>query len=298
MQTDLLWVYEGNTSYLGDLLATRSGLWTPEDYRQSIAATAASLGPGRPGRTWRPLLDTAAAIPGMFGGGGFGSWRRGSDYYQEGELIWLEVANIIHAQSHGQKSFEDFFHVFYGGPNNGPEVNPYTFEELVSIFNSVVPYDWARYFNDRLNSTSPEAPLGGIEAGGWKLVYDDRPGQGNGRRGASLTYSLGLSLGGDGSVQDSIVDGPAYKAGVTSGMKIIGVNGRIYTADILSDAIAAAKNSGRAIELLVVADDYYKTCTVNYRDGERYPHLVRDADKPDYLAEILKPLRKEDGAGH
>jgi predicted metalloprotease with PDZ domain len=293
MQTDLLWVYEGNTSYLGDLLATRSGLWTPEEYRQNIAGVAASLGPGRPGRTWRPLLDTAAAIPGMFGGGGFGSWRRGSDYYQEGELIWLEVANIIYAQSHGQKTFEDFFRVFYGGPNNGPEVNAYTFEDLVRTFNSVVPYDWARFFNERLNSTSPDAPLGGIETGGWKLVYDNRPEQGGGRRGPGLTYSLGLSLGEDGSVQDSIVGGPAYQAGVTSGMKVIGVNGRMYTADILSDAISAAKSSGRAIELLVVNDDYYKTCSITYREGEKYPRLVRDAEKPDYLQEILKPLRKE-----
>jgi predicted metalloprotease with PDZ domain len=229
----------------------------------------------------------------MFGGGGFGSWRRGSDYYQEGELIWLEVANIIYAQSHGQKTFEDFFRVFYGGPNNGPEVNAYTFEDLVRTFNSVVPYDWARFFNERLNSTSPDAPLGGIETGGWKLVYDNRPEQGGGRRGPGLTYSLGLSLGADGSVQDSIVGGPAYQAGVTSGMKVIGVNGRMYTADILSDAISAAKSSGRAIELLVVNDDYYKTCSITYREGEKYPHLVRDAEKPDYLQEILKPLRKE-----
>ena len=59
METDMLWGYEGLTDYLGPMLAARSGLWTPEQYREYLASIAASLGPGRPGRTWRPLLDTA-----------------------------------------------------------------------------------------------------------------------------------------------------------------------------------------------------------------------------------------------
>jgi predicted metalloprotease with PDZ domain len=291
METDLLWVYEGNTSYLGDLLAARSGLWTPERYRQSMAAMAASLGPGSPGRTWRPLVDTAVAIPGMFGGGGFGNWRRGSDYYEEGELVWLEVANIIHEQSRGQKSFEDFFHIFYGGANNGPEVKTYTFEDLVRTLNAVAPYDWASFFHARLTSTSADVPTGGIEAAGWRLTFDDQlSAGGRPREDPGLIYSLGLSLGGDGTVSDSIYNGPAFKAGITSGMKVVGVNGRVYSPDLLNDAIKASKNSSQPIQLLVVADEYYKTCTIDYHEGERYPHLVRDASKPDYLGEILKPL--------
>ncbi len=295
METDLLWVYEGNTSYLGDLLATRSGLWKPEDYREAIAGIAANLGPGRPGRTWRPLLDTAVAIPGMFGGGGWSNWRRGSDYYEEGELVWLEVADIIHDQSHGQKSFEDFFHLFYGGPNNGPEIKTYTFDQLVQTLNQVVAYDWANFFRTRLNSNSPDAPAGGIEASGWKLSYDDKPSSPRGSRGGpGAAYSIGLSLGADGTVQDSIYNGPAFKAGITSGMKVIGINGRVFTPDLLSDALKASLNNSQAIQFLVVVDDYYKTCTVDYHGGERYPHLVRDTAKPDYLDDLLKPLLKQE----
>jgi predicted metalloprotease with PDZ domain len=293
METDLLWVYEGNTSYLGNLLATRSGLWTPEDYRQSLANTGASLGPGRPGRTWRPLVDTAAAVPGMFGGGGWSNWRRGSDYYEEGELLWLEVANLIHSQSHDQKSFEDFFHVFYGGENNGPEVIPYTFEELAQMLNQVVPFDWAGFLRERLNSNSPGAPVGGIEASGWKLEYTTEPAR-SGRGVSATAYSIGLSLSPDGTVTDSLYDGPAFRAGVTSGMKVIGVNGRVYRPEFLADAIKAGKNNPRPIELWVVVDDYYKTVTLDYHGGERYPHLVRDAGTPDYLSEMLKPLARQE----
>jgi predicted metalloprotease with PDZ domain len=292
METDLLWVYEGNTSYLGNLLATRSGLWTPEDYRQSLAGSAASLGPGRPGRTWRPLLDTAGAVPGMFGGGAWGNWRRGSDYYEEGELIWLEVANIIHERSRGEKSFEDFFHLFYGGPNNGPEVKTYTFEELTQLLNQVVAYDWAGFFQARLTSLAAEAPSGGIEASGWKVVYTGEAIRGS-RGPSSSTYSIGFNLAPDGSVTDSFYGGLAFQAGIAPGMKVAGVNGRVFKPEFLADAIRASRDSARPIELLVVADDYYKICTIDYHAGERYPHLVRDSAKPDYLSEILKPLAKQ-----
>jgi predicted metalloprotease with PDZ domain len=295
LQTSMLWVYEGNTSYLGDVLAARSGLWKPEDYRQALAGYSASLGPGRPGRTWRPLVDTATAVAGTFSGGpsaaGWQNWRRGLDYYEEGELLWLEAEAIIREQSHGQKSLEDFFHVFYGGPNNGPELKPYTFDELTQLLNQVVKYDWAGFWNERLNSTSAEAPVGGITASGWKLAFTPEPLLG-GRisRGISdSTFSIGLNLNKDGLVTDSIFRGLAYKAGIAPGMKIAGVNGRVFTPEILDDAIKASNRNSRPIELLVVANDYYKICSIDYHDGVRFPHLIRIAEKSDYLESLLKP---------
>lgn len=291
METDLLWVYEGGTSYFGDLLAARSGMWTADDYRQQLATIAASLGPGRPGRTWRPLLDTAVAIPGMFGGFGWGNWRRGSDYYEEGELIWLEVAGIIHQQSGGKKSFDDFARLFFGGTNNGPEVNTYTFDQLVQSLNQLVPYDWAKLLNDRLNSESPQAPTAGIESGGWKVDFNfakPKAGRGGARGPSGLLYSIGMTLGSDGTISDVLWDGPAFKAGLAPGMKVLGVNGRLYTSDVLADAIAVSKDN--AIELLVSGDSDYRMATLDYHGTQRYPELVRDESKPDYIDELIKPL--------
>jgi predicted metalloprotease with PDZ domain len=293
METDLLWGYEGLTDYLGPMLAARSGLWTPEEYHEYLASIAASLGPGRPGRTWRSLLDTAVGVPGLsgIGGGprGWFTWRRGTDYYDEGDLLWLEVATIIHRESRGQRSIDDFCQSFHGGTNKGPEVKTYTFGELVSALNAIAPFDWATFFNTRLDSTAPEAPTGGIENGGWKVTFSGDPSKLTGRRGgATDVYSIGLQLGPDGSVGDSIVGSPAFEAGISSGMKVIGVNGRVYTHDLLEDAIKAAKDSSQSISLLVVNDDYIKTLTVNYRGGSRYAHLVRDEQKPDYLDDLIK----------
>ena len=289
-ETDLLWGYEGLTDYLGPMLAARSGLWTPDQYHDYLASIAAMLGPGRPGRTWRPLLDTAVGEPGLGFARGWMSWRRGTDYYDEGDLMWLEVATIIHQTTNGQKSIDDFCHVFHGGPNNGPEVKTYTFDQLVSTLNSVAPYDWAAFFHQHLNSTSPNPPLGGIENGGWKFVMNGEPMHLPGRRGGfGEAYSIGLQVAPDGAIADSIVGSPAYKAGITSGMKLVGVNGRVYTHDDLEDAIAAAKDSQQPIALMVVIDDYYQTFNVDYHGGDRYPHLVRDDSKPDYLDQLIKP---------
>ena len=290
MKTDLLWGYEGLTDYLGPLLAARSGLFTPEQYHDWLASIAASLGPGRPGRTWRPLRDTADAEFGMgFGARGWLSWRRGTDYYDEGDLLWLEVATILHRESHGTKSIDDFCHAFHGGANNGPEVKPYTFDQLVSDLNSIAPYDWATLLHTRLDSTSPQAPVGGIGNGGWKVSYTDQPAKLEGRRGnPGYVYSIGLQVQADGTVSDSIVGSPAFESGVSSGMKVVGVNGRVFTPELLSDAVKDAKGTAKPITLLVVVDEFYRTCTINYHDGPRYPHLVREEGKPDYLDELIK----------
>lgn len=297
METDLLWVYEGLTDYLGPMLATRSGLWTTEQYHEVLASIAAELGPGRPGRTWRPLLDTAVGEPGVEGGRSWLNWRRGVDYYDEGDLLWLEVATIIHRETQGQKSIDDFCHLFHGGANSGPQVNTYTFDQLVQALNQIAPYDWAGFFHERLTSTTPQAPVGGIENGGWKVMYTGEPLKLQGRRAnVSEAYSIGLNVGDDGGVIDSIVGGAAYDAGISAGMKVVGVNGRVFTRDVLKDAIEASKNGAAPIQLLVVDDDYFKTCTLNYHDGQKFPHLARDESKPDYLDDLVKARAAKAGA--
>jgi len=289
METDLLWGYEGLTDSLGPMLAARSGLWTPDQYHEYLASIAAMLWPGRPGRTWRPLLDTATGEPMPGRDRGWLNWRRGTDYYDEGDLMWLEVATIIHRETKGQKSIDDFCQAFHGGPNHGPEVKTYTFDQLVAALNAIAPYDWASYLHERLDSTSPKAPVGGIENGGWKVVYDDKPSKLGGRRGnQGDVYSIGLQLGPDGTVNDAIVGSPAFEAGISSGMKVVGVNGRVYSHDLLEDAIKAAKEGSQPISLLYVDDEYYKTATINYHGGERYAHLVRNDEVPDYLDDLIK----------
>jgi predicted metalloprotease with PDZ domain len=296
MVGDLLWVYEGLTEYLGDVLTARSGLWTPEQYRESLAETAATLD-HRAGRTWRPLEDTARSVQILrLGGPGWASWRRGLDYYPEGELIWLEVDTTIRQQTQGKKSLDDFCRLFHGGQTGPPKVVPYTFDDVVQALNAVTPYDWATLLKDRIHSTAAHAPLGGIERGGWKLVYDEKPnvfvhtGEILDKR-VSAYFSLGFSVKDTGELQDVIPGSPAYVGGIGPGMKLIAVNGRQWSKAVLKDALQASRGNDQPIELLVENAKFFKTYSIAYHDGEKNPHLVR-ADGPDILGEILKPLIK------
>ena len=297
MVGDLLWVYEGLTEYLGDLLAERSGLLTAEQYREGLASTAAALD-HVPGRTWRPLEDTARSVQSLrLMGSRWYSWRRGLDYYPEGELIWLEADSIIRQQTHGQKSLDDFCRRFHGGQSGPPMVVPYIFDDVVHALNEVAPYDWAKLLRERVKSTGDHAPLGGIERDGWKLVYNDQPNvitQAAEKqfKFSDFSFSLGFSTSTDNKFDDVIVGSPAYKVGLGPGMKLIAVNGRTYTPDVLHDALKAAKSNSASIELLVENGQFFQTYSVPYHDGARYPHLERASGEPDSLEVMLRPLTK------
>ena len=296
MVGDLLWVYEGLTDYLGDLLAERSGLLSDEQYRESLAATAAMLD-HRTGRAWRPLEDTARSVQilRMLTAPEWQNWRRGLDYYPEGEMIWLEVDSIIRQQTQGQRSLNDFCRRFHGGESGPPRVVPYTFEDVVRTLNEVAPYDWARLLSERVNATSPHAPLGGIERGGWKLVYTDKPNAFTQAaekldKFADLSYSLGFTVAKDGKLDDVIVGSPAYQAGIGPDMKLMAVNGRKWTPEVLHAAVKAATKTNQPIELLVENGQFFKTYSVTYHEGEKNPHLERVSSQPDLLGAMLKPL--------
>jgi predicted metalloprotease with PDZ domain len=293
MQDDLLWVYEGLTSYLGDMLSARSGIRTPDQFHDNLASIAARLD-HVPGRTWRNLQDTADGVPSMQGAPPqWESWRRTVDYYDEDVLNWLWVDTIIRQQTHGEKSMDDFCHLFHGGQGGRPEVKTYTFDDVVNTLNQVAPYDWRGFWTERLTSHGPGAPLAGLEGSGWKLVYDDTPSElvrvrKRERKEINAEYSIGLLLEESGNIVDTVEGMPAAKAGIGPGMKVAAVNGRRFSADALNDALKAGKNTSDPLELLIENTEYYKTYKLDYHGGEQYPHLVRDQSKPDMLTDIIK----------
>ena len=299
MKGDLLWVYEGLTEYMGEVLTPRSGLWTPEQYRDYLAMTAASLD-NEVGRRWRPLEDTAVAAQLLYSApDDYNNYRRNVDYYPEGTLIWLEADVTIRKLSDGKKSLNDFCRAFYGGASGKPEMKPYTFEDVVAAMNVVQPYNWAGFFNQRLHSTSPHAPLGGVEGAGWKLTYDSTRSQvwrasEETEKLADFSYSLGMRVhDDDGTISDVSIDSPAFKAGVSPSVKLIAVNKRQYNSELLREAIQADAKDGTPIELLLKAGDIYQTITIDYRGGERYPRLTRNESAPDLLSEIIAPMVKK-----
>ncbi|MDE1177784.1 MAG: M61 family peptidase [Edaphobacter sp.] len=308
-QGSLLWVYEGLTQYMGNVLAARSGLKSQDQYRDMLAMSAASLD-YKPGRQWRSTEDTAIAASILRGGNpAWSNWRRGQDYYQEGELFWLDADTLIRQKTNGQKSLTDFFHLFLAkGGNTGPEILPYTREQLIGDLNQVMPYDWANFIHERIDNINPRADLSGIERGGYKLVFHDKPSASEktmastgGRRGGLNTwYSLGLRLSSDGVISDVRWGSPADKANIAPGAKILAVDGNIFSADALKEAIRNAKGKTEAIHLILQMDTFVSTASIDYHGGELYPVLERIDGSTAYLDEISKPLTTPEKAptGH
>ena len=298
LRTELLWVYEGLTRYLGDLLlTTRSGIRTPEQSRDYLAYVAANMDRNRPGRRWRPLVDTAAAIPAFDASpGAWTAYRRGRDYYDESMLIWLEADALLRQRSGNARSLDDFCRAFFGGDITPPAVEPYTADDVYAALGRLVPYDWRGFFASRVEAITPRGPLGGLEAAGWKVVYDDRPNDYQAalakvQENTDLSLSLGIWVKNDGTVGDVVVGSPAWSAGMGPGMRVIAVDAVKWSPEAAAAALLAATHRTDPIAVTVEHGDELHALQIDYHDGDRHPHLERDLTHPDLLQAILAPRK-------
>jgi predicted metalloprotease with PDZ domain len=296
MRDTLLWVYEGQTQYWGEVLAARSGLWTRQQALEQWAETAAYF-QTMPGSRWRALQDTTND-PIVVGDRRltWRTWQRGYDYYPEGALIWLDADTLIRERSQGKRSLDDFARTFFGIDDGSMTPVTYTFEDVVKALNAVEPNDWSAFLRERLDAVDKPAPLSGIARGGYKLEFNDTQSDYskavNGeRKRTSLLYSVGLVINDkDSTIMDVLWESPAYKAKLTQGMEILAVNGAAFSADVLRSAIQAAKDtSGARIELIVKTQDRFRVANIDYHGGLRFPHLVRDPAVPARLDDLLSP---------
>ena len=294
MRDSLLWVYEGQTQFWGYVLQARSGLVSKQDTLDQLAIIYAGLD-NATGRQWRPLIDTtndpiiSARRP-----KGWTSWQRSEDYYNEGLLIWLEADSVIRRTTAGRKSMDDFAKAFFGMRDGDWGVLTYTHDDVVQTLNSVAPYDWKTFLDDRVNKVAPRAPLKGFTDNGYEVVYTAEPTAAWKEReklgeAALLTYSGGLNVGNDGTVYAVIWNGAAFKAGLDVGDKVIAVGGRAYSGDVLKEAITAAKASRTPIKLTVTHEDSVREVSIAWYDGLRYPRLTKIGRTEGGLDRLLAP---------
>jgi predicted metalloprotease with PDZ domain len=297
MRTTLLWVYEGLTQYLGFVLAARSGLHTPEIARENLAIVA-DWAQNQRGRDWRSLEDTATAAPHVyFARSDWANRRRGVDFYDEGALLWLDVDTLIREKTEGKKSFDDFCRAFFGGKDGPPEVKSFRLKDIVETLNGVAQHDWQNFFERRVMTAAAPAPLDGITRGGWNLSYGATAGdlykaRESDEKTLYLGNTIGLLLSDDGKVIDIVPGKPADKAGIGPGMKILGVNDRRFSTERLQEGLAATAKGQTKLRLLIEHQEHFRTVSVAYADGLRYPRLARVEGTIDYLSEIFRPLRQ------
>lgn len=288
----LLWVYEGQTQYWGNVLAARSGLVSKAQGLDALALMAAAYS-NQSGRTWRTVDDTtndptmAQRRP--------KSWRdyqRSEDYYVEGQLVWLEVDTLIRKLTHDHKSLDDFAKAFFGTNDGSYITSTYTFDDVVKALDGVVHYDWATFLKDRIYKVRPQPPVAGLTNGGYKLVYSDKPNDfmvqaGKKRHYANFAFSLGFAVGKGNTLRQVLWNSPAWKVGLVTHDEIVAVNGEAFTPELLADAITEAAEKGAGpIKLMVKTGPHFREVSIPYHEGMRFPHLERIAGTPDYLGEI------------
>jgi predicted metalloprotease with PDZ domain len=291
-KTNLLWVYEGLNEYIGMLLATRAGFNDQAYMRDYLGWTAADLA-HRTARASVPLVDTATEDWVLRNA--LGDWselRRGQDYYDEGALMWLRADVIIREQTQGRKSLDDFLHTFLGQRDTGPIVSPYTRKDVEEALSAIFPYDWHNFIETRVYRVNSQAPTDGLEAAGWRIVYNPTPNEEYFWSGlvpikAFAMYSIGIDVQKDDSIFDVLPGSPAYQAGLGPNMTLIAVDGRAYSPEVLNESVAHPRNG--KITLIIRNFDSVETRELYYGGGIRHPHLERIPNTHDYLSEILSP---------
>ena len=295
-RTKLLWIYEGLTQYLGEVLTVRAGLLNQDEFLPQFSGKLDWL-MRQAGRSWRSVEDTAIA-----------SWqlrakspawtqlRRGQDYYDEGMVAWMEADAIIRDKTGGQRSLDDFCKQFFATQKQAP-IAGYEVNEVFGILHGLVDYDWAKFFEERIQQPRPELGLGFLETVGYRLQYSAKQSayakeRETERKGTSASASLGLGVSDDGKISSVVPGMPADKAKLSVGMAVVGVSGRKFSGQRLKDAIADSVAT-RGVELLVVDGDVFRTVKIDYSGGTKYLELVRRADRPDILAAIVKPTAKD-----
>lgn len=290
-----LWVYEGLDEYLGEILATRSGLWTLEHHLELLALKISTL-MHQQGRDWRPLIDTAVDSGHLRAWSrSWSSLRRNQDYYDEGLLLWMEADAIIRLQSDNRKSLDDFCRIFMGPDQPDVDVHPWQREEIIQTLQSLADFEWEKFISHWIDLPLESMPLDFVARLGYRLQYATEPSAyltflENDGDYASAMDSLGITVQDNGKIRANIVPGmPAEQAGLSPGMEIVGVNGRKFSLDRLRDGIADSVTR-TAIDFLVLDADQFKTITVNYADGPQYLQLIRDESKPDIYSAIFSPV--------
>ena len=292
---DLLWAYEGQDQFWGYVLGARSGLFSKQETLDALASIAAAQDVRR-ARDWRDVEDTTrdpiitARRP-----KGWVSYQRSEDYYNEGLLIWLEIDATLRARTKGEKGMDDFVRLYTAGPNGTWDARGATLEEIADKLNGLSAYDWTGLLRERLNGKSPNAPLSGLTLGGYRLIYTreataffrDAEKRSN---ETNLTYSLGMTVSKNGHVNTILWDGPAFKAGLTTAAEIISVNGRVFTDEVLRDAIGDAEGGKEPIRLIVKSGKRVREIAIAWNGGHRFPRLEKIGTGDGSLDRLLMPL--------
>ena len=290
--TELLWVYEGLTQYLGELVEARSGLMSGDEFRHRLFVELRNA-THQQGRQWRTLADTAAASHILRSASpNWGGLRRSQDYYMEGMLFWLEADARIRQMTDGERSLDDFCHRFFKASRSNKLPSPFDRDEIVGHLNSVAKFDWDGLIARRVESFQQQFDPEVAALLGYQFeVTSSKPSipaaTFRHSRGVDLLDSIGMSVTPEGKVRRVLLESAADRARLSPGVEIVAVGKHKWSEARMLEAVKQSTED-RPIELLVARGDRLGNVQIQYYDGLRYWNLNRNDKQPDVLAEILQ----------
>lgn len=213
---------------------------------------------------------------------------------------------LIRQRSGGRRSLDDWARRFFGTPwqpQPDGSVRPrfYTWETLVASLTEVQDAPWAELLRADLDRTDADAvPQAGLARSGWRLAWQAEPsrfelqelgwsGPEGDERPHNLSWSLGLRLLRDGTLERVLWQGPAFQAGLATGMTVLAVNELAYRHERLDAAITANTTGQAPIRLLVKDGERFLNVVLDWRGGPRFPVLERVPNTPNLLGAIYQP---------
>lgn len=247
--TRQLWIFEGITSYYGDLALLRSGLISAEEYLGLLARslTAVYRSPGRR----RQTLEEAS----------FDAWIKfyrpdanspnaQVSYYTKGVMVALALDLELRLRTDGRASLDDVMRVLW--TMHGRESVPLpegAFEELAA---QVSGLDLAEFFRSSLRDTI-DPPVGILLAQfGVRLQMhggggDEIAGEEDGKAHAWLGLRVQVE-GGCARVSHVQTGSPAQHAGICTGDELVAIDGLRLAAGNLAGALDGVQ-PGQMLEL-------------------------------------------------
>ncbi|MCB9838690.1 MAG: M61 family metallopeptidase [Phycisphaeraceae bacterium] len=293
--TDLLWVYEGLTSYMDDVLLARSGLVTRDEYHNIVTNNIMRY-QLQTGRLWRPVVDTARGMKRLrTRSDAWEELRRRQDYYGEGALFWMAADATIRADTGGQRSLDDFCRRFFDTPwRSFGDPTTYTRADVVEALTAVDPgADWDAMIRQRIESPAETLALDVPGLLGYRMEFTDEPTELQAKadkknKGLDLRTSLGFSVDEKGVITTVLKDSAADDAKLAYDMVVVGVGDEEFTPETLRQAVAASSTTGEVRLLVKFGGKLYARSLLD-GGGLRYPRLTPIDGAEDILGAIITP---------
>jgi len=300
LDSSMLWIYEGLTSYYDDVLSARSGMTTAQQYRERVLG-AIERYENQPGRSWRPIIDTARDVISVRRASPAGNeLRRGADYYGEAALFWMEADAIIRRGTNGRRSLDDFCKDFFD-VRVRPVGDQHTFDRddvVRGLRRTYSGTDWDQLIRKRIEKPVDDLSMQYlIELRGQERVFSAEPTELQRRTdrsatGVNLRYAAGFAVDGDGRVTRVVEGSAAEAAGLQSGDRVMAVGDRVFSRTALLDAVAATRQAVGSLDLQIAKGERISRISVPCDGNRRFVRLAPKAGEPDLIDAISRPRER------